>query len=51
MQQKHAHAQSHGFNCGEAVNFASPDWIPEGKQVHFYTVKQRFTLCYWGVWD
>ena len=21
---------SHGCNCGEAVNFATPDWLPEG---------------------
>ncbi len=21
---------SYGFNCGEAVNFASSDWIPHG---------------------
>ena len=21
---------SHGFNCGEAVNFATPDWLQEG---------------------
>jgi len=23
---------SYGFNCGEAVNFATPDWLPEGTE-------------------
>ena len=24
---------SNGFNCGEAVNFATDDWFPFGEQV------------------
>ena len=26
---------SYGFNCGEAVNFASPDWLPFGHEADF----------------
>ncbi|KAL5728747.1 hypothetical protein ACHQM5_001793 [Ranunculus cassubicifolius] len=32
---------SHGFNCGEAVNFATGDWFPFGDEA-----KQRYSLLH-----
>jgi len=32
---------SYGFNCGEAVNFASADWIPHGRRAIYDYAKQR----------
>ena len=31
---------SYGFNCGEAVNFASPDWLPFGDDA-----EKRYRTC------
>lgn len=33
---------SHGFNCAEAVNFISPDWIPMGRKCidHYSSLKR-----------
>jgi [histone H3]-trimethyl-L-lysine4 demethylase len=32
---------SYGFNCGEAVNFAAPDWLPFGYMIHHRIVSYQ----------
>ena len=35
---------NHGFNCAEAVNFASPRWVPLGRQAGFCNCRGSDTV-------
>ena len=42
MPQAYHAGFSHGFNCGEAVNFAPADWLPFGRaSIQRYRAKKR----------